>query len=303
MFLCELVRAGQPCLREFTTADRRMAHQARVHTALERMSPYACKSVLRENGDELVMYRLATLLSDYFCHGLKCLDIFIVAANSMSSYPKIGTPSVRTKEEKDTIDAFVSTYTNIVGSLFEQIIGQHIEKNTSAQFRQFESKKFDECIAHGCHYRLVFEEGVARVESLKIFLCLRIVQLLAEKAKIQLSELLATDDQQKVQLLKTFAIDALVMVYVKTVSKSFVSPRKEVELFESDSGDIDLRGPQYLMDIFEFLIRCLLNEDNESLRETAHKGIIKIFIGHSRPEHSVYIAMELTFPIESMPLC
>ncbi|KAL3102749.1 hypothetical protein niasHS_001311 [Heterodera schachtii] len=103
----------------------------------------------------------------------------------------------------------------------------------------------------------------------------------------------ATDDQQKVQLLKTFAIDALVMVYVKTVSKSFVSPRKEAELFESDSGDIDLRGPQYLMDIFEFLIRCLLNEDNESLRETAHKGIIKILLEHSRPEHSVYIAMKL----------
>ncbi|KAL3088823.1 hypothetical protein niasHT_023171 [Heterodera trifolii] len=103
----------------------------------------------------------------------------------------------------------------------------------------------------------------------------------------------ATDDQQKVQLLKTFAIDALVMVYVKTVSKSFVSPRKEVELFESDSGDIDLRGPQYLMDIFEFLICCLFNEDNESLRETAHKGMIKIFVEHSRPEHYVYIAMKL----------
>uniref|UniRef100_A0A914HGT5 Non-specific serine/threonine protein kinase n=1 Tax=Globodera rostochiensis TaxID=31243 RepID=A0A914HGT5_GLORO len=100
-------------------------------------------------------------------------------------------------------------------------------------------------------------------------------------------------DEQKVQLIKTTAIDAMVTLYMKTVSKTFVSPRDEGEMFESESGDIDLRGPQYLMDIFEFLIRCLLNDDNEHLREAANRGLTKIVTEQPRPEHSGYIAMKL----------
>uniref|UniRef100_A0A183C2W9 FAT domain-containing protein n=1 Tax=Globodera pallida TaxID=36090 RepID=A0A183C2W9_GLOPA len=110
---------------------------------------------------------------------------------------------------------------------------------------------------------------------------------------INLAPIEAADDQ-KVQLIKTTAIDALVTLYMKTVSKTFVSPQDEGdEMFESESGDIDLRGPQYLMDIFEFLIRCLLNEDSEHLREAANRGLTKIVTERPRPEHSGYIAMKL----------
>ncbi|CAK5085298.1 unnamed protein product [Meloidogyne enterolobii] len=72
-------------------------------------------------------------LLELFPNGLICLDIFIIGSNLMQGgglgnvYQHKISSNVRSKEEKETLDAFIAIYTNMRSSSFERVLEQHIE--------------------------------------------------------------------------------------------------------------------------------------------------------------------------------
>uniref|UniRef100_A0A915MMJ1 Uncharacterized protein n=3 Tax=Meloidogyne TaxID=189290 RepID=A0A915MMJ1_MELJA len=72
-------------------------------------------------------------LLELFPNGLICLDIFIIGSNFMQGggvgnvYQHKISSNVRSKEEKETLDAFIAIYTNMRSSSFERVLEQHIE--------------------------------------------------------------------------------------------------------------------------------------------------------------------------------
>uniref|UniRef100_A0A915D3U7 PI3K/PI4K catalytic domain-containing protein n=1 Tax=Ditylenchus dipsaci TaxID=166011 RepID=A0A915D3U7_9BILA len=77
---------------------------------------------------------IVQLLSDFFVHGLKCLDIFMLgnSSGSSSSYQKaINSSGIRSKDEKEAIEAFTAIYTSLDSKTFFTIINEHIERITN----------------------------------------------------------------------------------------------------------------------------------------------------------------------------
>uniref|UniRef100_A0A914N322 Uncharacterized protein n=2 Tax=Meloidogyne incognita TaxID=6306 RepID=A0A914N322_MELIC len=91
---------------------------------------------LKEIGIEQEPQVISTVercLLELFPNGLICLDIFIIGSNLMQGggvgnvYQHKISSNVRSKEEKETLDAFIAIYTNMRSSSFERVLEQHIE--------------------------------------------------------------------------------------------------------------------------------------------------------------------------------
>ena len=69
---------------------------------------------------------IESLLSDMFLYGLQCLDIFMLGSQTNNTVAALqnrpnSTTNIRSKEEKDTIEAFVAIVSTIIFNFLYQI--------------------------------------------------------------------------------------------------------------------------------------------------------------------------------------